>query len=415
MGKSNKKEPKLRFPQCTKPWEERKVSELFTSVESGNRLPKVMICKGNIPYVVASNDNNGIIDYISINQKDYNGNRMKLFPENSITFSIDNPEAIFVQKTPFFTSNIMRVLHDDKYNNYHIIFFSELIKGLTSYYNWSFKFSGPVVMNSSVFVPVKTNGDVDLEEIEKIGSLISKINDLITLHQDKINGIKQYKQAILSKMFPKEGTVVPQIRFPGFNDPWKQCKLGDIISKLTGGVSIAPNDYVAEGYRTIPKSAINDLGVANLSGCKFVSEDFYKKNISSKTVTNELVTSLRDLVPSAPNMGRIVRIRGDSEEFLMPQGVYSIVLNSDYDEDFLIAYSNSPEYRKRIKAEKNGSTQVHIRNGEFLNIYIPVPSYEEQKRIGTTIKNLDSLIILHQHKRNQLKEYKNNLLKQILI
>ncbi len=205
----------------------------------------------------------------------------------------------------------------------------------------------------------------------------------------------------------------PRLRFPGFTDDWEQRKLGDIIDKLTGGASIAPDDYVNEGVRTIPKGAVNDTGIADMSGCKYVSDEFFKKNISSKTSTGELVTSLRDLVPTAPNMGRIVRIIGDSEDFLMPQGVYSIILKENNDEDFLIAYSNSPEYRKIISTEKNGSTQVHIRNGEFLNIDIPVPSYYEQKKIGESIKNLDNLITLHQRKCDKLVEYKKGMLQKM--
>ncbi len=185
----------------------------------------------------------------------------------------------------------------------------------------------------------------------------------------------------------------------------------DIIEKLTGGASIAPDDYVDAGYRTIPKGAVNSSGIADMSGCKIVSEDFFKKNISSKTSSGELVTSLRDLVSTAPNMGRIVRICGDYEDFLMPQGVYSIIVKKKISEDFLIAYSNSPEYRKIIMAEKNGSTQVHIRNGEFLNIDIPLPSYEEQMKIGKQFNYLDHLITLHQHKQNKLK----NTLKYIEI
>ncbi len=205
----------------------------------------------------------------------------------------------------------------------------------------------------------------------------------------------------------------PEIRFDGFTDAWEQRKLGDVIEKLTGGASIAPDDYVDEGYRTIPKGAVNASGVADMSGCKNVSEDFFKKNISSKTSSDELVTSLRDLVPTAPNMGRIVRICGDSEDFLMPQGVYSIIVKEKISEDFLIAYSNSPEYRKIIMAEKNGSTQVHIRNGEFLNIDIPLPSYEEQRRIGEQFKNLDHLITLHQRKCEKLQVMKKSMLEKM--
>ena len=56
--------------------------------------------------------------------------------------------------------------------------------------------------------------------------------------------------------------------------------MGDVIEKLTGGASIAPDDYVDVGYRTIPKGAVNSSGVADMSGCKNVSEIFFKKNIT---------------------------------------------------------------------------------------------------------------------------------------
>ena len=197
---------------------------------------------------------------------------------------------------------------------------------------------------------------------------------------------------------PKNGSNVPEIRFAGFTNAWEQRKLGDIISSLNGGASIAPDDYLDEGVRTIPKGAVNETGVADLSGCKYISEEFYSKNISSKVSTNDLVTSLRDLVPTAPNMGRIVRIEGENEDFLMPQGVYRIKLQEHINENFIIAFSNSEIYRKVIASEKNGSTQVHIRNGEFLNIDIMLPSKHEQAGIGKYISNLDNLITLHQQK-----------------
>ena len=252
-----------------------------------------------------------------------------------------------------------------------------------------------------------------MEEQRKIGDYLDSLDHLITLHQRKCDETKKLKKYMLQKMFPQEGQKVPTIRFRGFDDEWEQRKLGDVIEKLTGGASIAPDDYVDVGYRTIPKGAVNSSGVADMSGCKNVSEDFFEKNISSKTSSGELVTSLRDLVPTAPNMGRIVRICGETEDFLMPQGVYSIIVKEKNSEDFLITYSNSPEYRKIIMAEKNGSTQVHIRNGEFLNIDIPLPSYEEQMKIGEHFKTLDHVITLHQHKCEELKKLKKFMLQNM--
>ena len=241
-----------------------------------------------------------------------------------------------------------------------------------------------------------------MEEQKKITAFYTNIDNLITLHQRKLEKMKSMKAAYLTEMFPQEGEVVPKRRFSGFTDAWEQRKFEDIIGKLTGGASIAPDDYQEEGIRTIPKGAVNSTGVADLSGSKNVTKQFFERNISSMVSASNLVTSLRDLVPSAPNMGRIVRILGENEEFLMPQGVYKIELNSKTDENFVIAYSNSERYRKIISSEKNGSTQVHIRNGEFLSIDISTPNYEEQTKIGMFFNQLDNLITLHQRKEEYL-------------
>lgn len=208
---------------------------------------------------------------------------------------------------------------------------------------------------------------------------------------------------------------VPRLRFRGFSEDWELCKLSGVIEKLSGGASIKPTDYLEDGIRTIPKGAVNATGIADLSGSKYISEDFFEKNITSHVHTNNLVTSLRDLVPSAPNMGRIVRIEGDEEQFLMPQGVYKLELFEGMDGDFLISFSNSDKYRKIISAEKNGSTQVHIRNGEFLNIDINLPSKYEQKKIGAFFKQLDDTITLHQRKLDQLKKLKKAYLHAMFV
>ena len=253
------------------------------------------------------------------------------------------------------------------------------------------------------------------DEQSAISSLFTQLDNLIAANQRKLDLLKEQKKGYLQKMFPKNGAKVPELRFAGFADDWEERKFKDIIEKLTGGASIKPSDYLEEGIRTIPKGAVNSTGLADLSGSKYISEEFYESNKSSHVSTNNLVTSLRDLVPSAPNMGRIVRIAGEDEDFLMPQGVYKLELFDGMDEEFLIAFSNSDKYRKIISSEKNGSTQVHIRNGEFLNIDIELPFSEEQKQIGSFFKQLDNSIALHQHKLDLLKEQKKGFLQKMFV
>ncbi|WP_303815527.1 hypothetical protein [Acidaminococcus timonensis] len=65
-------------------------------------------------------------------------------------------------------------------------------------------------------------------EQTQIAMLISKIEELLTLHQRKLQQLQNLKKAMLEKMFPKNGAKVPEIRFTGFTDDWEQRKLGDL-------------------------------------------------------------------------------------------------------------------------------------------------------------------------------------------
>ena len=182
---------------------------------------------------------------------------------------------------------------------------------------------------------------------------------------------------------------------------------------MRGGASIAPDDYKDNGVATVPKGAINSTGIADLSGSKYVSKEFFEKNKNSSVYSDELVTSLRDLVPSAPNMGRIVKLEGKDKRYLMPQGVYNLILLDEVDENFLISFSNTSKFRRIISQEKNGSTQVHIRNSEYLGISIDAPDAEEQNKIGSFFKKLDVTIALHQDKQQKLGLLKKRLVKEL--
>ena len=409
--------PKIRFKGFTDDWEQRKLPEFVSFFNGLTYTPDDVQNTGTL-VLRSSNVKNGEIvdaDNVYVNAKVAtsenvqegdiivvvrNGSRALIGKHAQIKASMPNTVigAFMSGMRSQYSSFVNALLDTSAFEN-------EIAKNMGATIN---QITGYMFSKMGFMIP---SG----EEQHKIGEYFTTLDNLITLHQRKCDETKQLKKFMLQKMFPKNGEKNPEIRFEGFTDDWEQRKFGDVIEKLTGGASIAPDDYVDVGYRTIPKGAVNSSGVADMSGCKNVSQNFFKKNISSKTSSGELVTSLRDLVPTAPNMGRIVRICGETEDFLMPQGVYSIIVKEKISEDFLITYSNSPEYRKIIMAEKNGSTQVHIRNGEFLNIDIPLPSHEEQGKIGEYFKTLDHLITLHQRKCEKLKELKKFMLQNMFV
>lgn len=418
----NEKTPQVRFKGYNDVWEQRKLGDMGTTFTGLSGKTKEDFGHGDAKFITYMNVfSNPIVD-LQMTESIEIDDRQNSVKKGDVFFTTSSETPQEVGMTCVMPANADNIYLNSfcfgyrptvKFNNNYLAYMLRsdpvrdkmtfLAQGISRY-----NISKNKVMEIDVPVPT-------LEEQAKIGQYFSNLDRLITLHQRKSDKLINVKKAMLEKLFPKNGSLYPEIRFEGFTDAWEQRKLGDVIEKLTGGVSIAPDDYTEDGYRTIPKGAVNSTGVADMSGCKYVSEDFFKKNLSSKTSSGEIVTSLRDLVPTAPNMGRIVRICGDSEDFLMPQGVYSIVTKDKISENFLIAYSNSPEYRRIIMAEKNGSTQVHIRNGEFLDIDIPLPSYGEQNKIGNFFHALDRLITLHQCKLEKLKKMKRSCLEKMFV
>ncbi|WP_433962237.1 restriction endonuclease subunit S [Lactococcus cremoris] len=411
----SKKSPQLRFEGFTDDWEERKFGEVWKKSSERNLnleySPKQVLSVAQMK--LNPSNRNEQDDYMKtynvLHKGDiaFEGNKSKSFAFGRFVLN-DLQDGIvshvFNVYRPIckMDTDFMKV-----YINNESVMKYLLVKATT-------KTLMMTTLNTKDIVKQKLNLP-SLEEQQKIGSFFKQLDATIALHQRKLDLLKEQKKGYLQKMFPKNGAKVPELRFAGFADDWEERKLSGIIEKLSGGASIKPTDYLEDGIRTIPKGAVNATGIADLSGSKYISEDFFEKNITSHAHTSNLVTSLRDLVPSAPNMGRIVRIEGDDEQFLMPQGVYKLELFEGMDEDFLISFSNSDKYRKIISAEKNGSTQVHIRNGEFLNIDINLPSEHEQKKIGSFFKQLDNTIALHQRKLDLLKEQKKGFLQKMFV
>ena len=198
--KEGEKRPKIRFGGYNDDWMNISFKDIYSEVLSGNRLPRKGLSKGSIPYVIASTVNNGVYMTIDKNTLDYNGNIMKKFKANSITFSIDNPEAIFLQKEEFYTSNIMRILYREDLDEYQQTFFMYSLKSVAKGYDWSIKFSGPVAMNSNFKVPA-IDSKINYEEIRLIGNVLLNLDEKIQVSEEKISKIEKFKKAMMEAMF----------------------------------------------------------------------------------------------------------------------------------------------------------------------------------------------------------------------
>lgn len=95
---------------------------------------------------------------------------------------------------------------------------------------------------------------------------------------------------------------------------------------------------------------------------------------------------------------------------ILAQGVYGLKVKKEIIPEFLVQYSNTTHYRKLINAAMVGSTQVHIRNGEFFKIPIKVSLVDEQRKITSCLCSLDDLISTQTEKIEKLQLHKKGLM-----
>ena len=237
-----------------------------------------------------------------------------------------------------------------------------------------------------------------LPEQEKIAEILQTQDKVIELQQKKIDELKRLKKGYLSKMFPKKGCNVPEIRFPGFTDAWEQRKLGEI-----GSVSMCRRIFKEQTSETgdIPFYKIGTFGAEPDA---FISRELFEEYKSKYPYPKK-----GDILISASgSIGRTVEFAGNNEYF---QDSNIVWLNHDerLSNPFLKCFYSVVKW-----AGIEGSTIKRLYNDNILNTVICMPSVPEQKRIGLFFENLDNLITLHQRKCDEEKQKKKALMQLLL-
>ena len=212
-----------------------------------------------------------------------------------------------------------------------------------------------------------------------------------------------------------EVAYTPQLRFPEFHDNWNPTIFGKYVEKHKGGASLKPKDFVKKSTcEVIPKKAIQSGGLLALDedNPTYCSEVFFGDNLRNVVDSSYLITTLRDLVPSGPSIGYIVR-NHISNPLILAQGVYGFILKSGIDKEFLIQLSNRVDYRRLMQKIMVGSTQVHIRTQDFFGISLNLPTLSEQQKIAAFLTAVDTKIEQLSKKQALLGEYKKGLMQQI--
>ena len=235
-------------------------------------------------------------------------------------------------------------------------------------------------------------------EQQAIGYFFSHLDTLITLHQRKYDKLVVFKKSMLEKMFPKDGESVPEIRFAGFTDPWEQRKLGELGFAQSG---IGFPDAEQGGAEGTPFFKVSDM---NTPGNE------YELAASKNYVTAEQIARMGwhplNQVPAIffAKVGAAVmlnRKRLVNEPFLLDNNTMAFSMDSSLLDT---QFGQSLFERLDLTSLIQVGALPSFNSSDVESISVSLPStMDEQRQIGQYLCNLNTLITLHQRKRQWLK------------
>ena len=379
--------PKLRFPGFTDTWEQRKLGEVLSYEQPG-------------PYIVSSDnyDDKYNVPVLTAGKSFLLGFTNETEGIKEATKS--DPVIIFDDFTtgshyvdfPFKVKSSALKILSKRSERIDTKFIYEVLSGInyipqSHERHWISQFS-----KFNVMIP-------SFQEQYRISCLFKQLDSLIALHQRKLEHLKQQKNGLLQKMFPKNGESVPEVRFPGFTAPWEQRKLGD-FGKVAMNKRIFKNQTSDEG--DVPFYKIGTFGG--------VADSYITKELFEEYKLKYPYPRKGDLLISASgSIGRVIEYSG-KDEYFQDSNIVWLDHDNRLDNSFLKQFYNIIKWQGL-----EGSTIKRLYNKNILATKIDVPSISEQLRIGDFFQQFDSLITLQQRRIEHLELLKKGLLQQMFV
>lgn len=400
--------PKLRFPGFTEPWEQRKFKSLFQKNLERNDGQFPFNKTISISRMIYSESGNGAstesldnykvlrvgdIAFEGHENKDFKFGR---FVMNDVGNGIMSPRFTVLRPLIDMELNFWK-----EYINYEPIMEKKLVYS-TKKGTMMNELVIEDFLNQYVAVPL-------VQEQQKIGYLLKCMTDDITLHQRKLEHLKLKKKSLLQKLFPKEGEVNPELRFPGFTDPWEQRKFKNFV-QIRRGLTYRPSDIASSGIRVLRSSNINEDQFITGTNDVFVNID---------AVDIPYVKSGDILLTSANGSAHLVgkhAIINDIVENSAVHGGFMLLVESK-NPQFINALLGSSWYKKFINLYVSGGNGAigNLSKSDLEEQDVMLPSEEEQKAIGRVYFYMNHLITLHQRKLEHLQLLKKALLQQLFV
>lgn len=399
MAKNNKM-PAIRFSGYTDVWEQRKFKDIA--------FKRGKISEANLPYVEFEDINSGIGTLNKNISQKIGHKKGILFETGDVLFGKLRPYLqnwLLCQFTGIAVGDFW-VLHPQ---NVSPAFLYYLIQS-EAYQSVANISSGTKMPRSSWSLVSETQFSIPkYNEANMIGEFFSSIDKNITLHQRKLEKLKLTKKALLQKLFPQNGSNIPELRFKGFTDVWEQRKLGSIGSTYTGLSGKTKEDFGHGEAQYITYLNVFQNTVSDITMTDKVEIDITQNEVKYGDV---LFTTSSE-TPEEVGMSSVWL--GHMPNIYLNSFCFGFRPNQKIDPYFLGYSLRAPYMRDKIKILAQGISRYNISKNKVMELEISLPNNEEQRLLGNFLRNIDLSITLHQRKLEMLKNVKKGLLQKMFV
>ena len=405
--------PQIRFTGFTDPWEQRKLSELVEIERGGSPRPIER-------YIT---DDPCGLNWVKIGDAPELGRYItqtteKIKPEGlAKTRQVYPGDLVLSNSMSFGRPYIMAIkgcIHDgwllirDAQKHFDPIFLCHMLGAPQMLNQYRMFAAGSTVNNLNKELVGKAIVSLpSKDEQREIGIVFDRLDSLITLHQRKYDKLCVLKKSMLDKMFPKGGSLYPEIRFAGFTDPWEQRKLGELASKR-----------IEKNTNGIKETFTNSAEHGVVSQLDYFDHDITNDaNIGNYSVVHPDDFIYNPRISAVAPCGPINRNKLDRNGVMSP--LYTVFSVDDtIDKLYLEHYFKTSRWHQFMFLEGNSgarSDRFSISDSIFFEMPIQCPVLEEQELIASFFGRLDSLITLHQRKLELLRNIKKSMLDKMFV
>ena len=396
---------KIRFKGFEHSLKRKQIGEITTSFSGGTPSTKEPIFwNGTIPWIQTSDIQKdklfGVKPQKFVSNKGLENSSAKLIPKNSIAIVTRvgvGKLAIIDQE--YTTSQDFLSLSDFNEDTHFLVYsiYKMLQKESAQLQGTSIKgITKDDLLSKKINLP-------EIEEQSAIGSLFRTLDELLASYKVNLTNYQSLKATMLSKMFPKAGQTVPEIRLDGFEGEWEVVNLGTLIDNY---------DEIISGESGFPIATSSRKGL-------YLQNDYFEGGRTGIDLTLDF-----HRVP----MGYVTyRHMSDDSIFKFNKNNFEtdvlvskeypvFISNGSSDIDFLLYHLNNSRLFLRFSTmQKLGGTRVRLYYKNLITYKLAVPTVKEQQAIGAYFSNLDNLINSYQEKISQLETLKKKLLQDMFI